>query len=76
MKSTLDKLAIGTSCTAIKVNGSDKIKNRFLDVGLTDDTKIECLFYGPRREINAYLIKGAIIAIRKEDAENIVININ
>ena len=47
----------------ILING--KMRNRLSSLGLIEGTYIKCLYrkYG----ISAYLIKGAVIALRKED---------
>ena len=68
MKNTLDKMLIGQKNTVIKVNDESNMKRRFLDIGLTSGTDVECVLSSYGGEMKAYSIKGAIIGIRKEDA--------
>lgn len=49
------------------------IRRRLLDIGLIEDTEIECLGRSPGGDPSAFLIRGAVIAIRSEDCGNILI---
>lgn len=49
------------------------IKRRLLDIGLIENTEIECLGRSPGGDPSAFLIRGAVIAIRSEDCRNILI---
>lgn len=73
MNQTLDTLAIGESgyVETIEIEGS--IRRRFLDIGLTPGCKVTCVLTSPSKNPSAYLIRGAIIAIRKEDAKGVLI---
>ena len=46
---------------------------RFLDIGLTENTLVECVGVSPLGDPAAYAIRGAVIAIRKTDSKNILI---
>ncbi len=48
-------------------------KRRILDLGIIPNTKIEALMKSPSGDPTAYLIRGAVIALRKEDAQGIYI---
>ena len=74
MKNTLDKMTINQKSTVKKINENTSMKRRFLDIGLTDGTEVECVLISYGEEMKAYLIKGSVIAIRKEDACEIEIN--
>lgn len=74
MKNTLDKMLIGQKNTVINVKDDSNMKRRFLDIGLTDGTTVECVLSSYGGEMKAYCIKGAVIGIRKEDACFIEIN--
>ena len=50
------------------------IRRRLLDIGLIENTEVECLGRSPGGDPSAYLIRGAVIAIRSEDCGNILIN--
>lgn len=57
-----------------KIDAMDKIKRRFLDLGIIPGTKITNLYESPFKDPKAYLIRGAIIALRKEDADYIQVS--
>lgn len=56
-----------------KLLSNDSIRRRLLDIGLIEDTEIECLGRSPSGDPSAYLIRGAVIAIRSEDCNNILV---
>ncbi len=72
-KTTLDKLLPFESGTVLYINDDSNIKSRFRDLGIIKDTEIKCLGKSPMGDPKAYLIRGSSIAIRNEDAKNIVI---
>lgn len=43
-------------------------RRRLLDIGITQGTKATCLFQSPSGDPKAYFIRGAVIALRTEDA--------
>lgn len=49
------------------------MRRRLLDIGLVKDTLVECIGRSPGGDPSAYLIRGAVIAIRSEDSKNIKI---
>ena len=49
------------------------MRRRLLDLGLVPGTLIECVGQSPSGDPKAYLIRGAAIALRSEDARNILI---
>lgn len=55
----------------VKCDGN--IKRRLLDMGLVNGTKIIPVLVSPSKDPRAFLVRGTIIAIRKEDAEKIQI---
>lgn len=52
---------------------SGKMRNRLSDLGLIEGTCVECLHRN--NGISAYLIRGAVIALRKEDTSLIKIKL-
>lgn len=70
-KFTMDKLKIGQSATVLKINTVGNMRRRFIDLGLIEGTAISCVGKSPAGDPKAYLIKGAVIAIRKEDSKSI-----
>ena len=43
------------------------MRRRFLDMGLIEDTRVECVGKSPLGDPSAYRIRGAVIAIRARD---------
>lgn len=70
---TLDNLCLGEKCKVKYLTAEGNIRRRMLDLGIVQDTEIEALTKSPSGDPIAYLIRGAVIAIRKEDAEMIFI---
>lgn len=58
---------------ALKLNGS--IRRRLLDIGLTEGAETVCLYQSPSGDPKAYFIRGAVIALRAEDAERIGVEV-
>lgn len=48
-------------------------KRRMLDLGIVPNTKIEAIMKSPSGDPTAYLVRGAVIAIRREEAEMIIL---
>ncbi len=71
---TLDCLKVG-EVGIVKSISNEEIKRRFLDIGLTVGTRVQCLLESPFHNPKAYLIKGATIAIRLDDAKNILVGV-
>ena len=49
------------------------IRRRLLDLGLTENTEVECVGKSFMGDPAAYLIRGAVIAVRNADAGKILI---
>jgi len=71
---TLDKLKITETALIDKVNITNSFRRRLLDLGFIKGSKITALYKSPSKNPTAYLIKGAVIAIRDEDAKKIKIS--
>ena len=50
------------------------MRRRLLDMGLIEGTKVSCLQKSPAGDPIAYLIRGAVIALREEDSSQIVVD--
>lgn len=51
------------------VHGS--MRRRLLDIGLCDGTEVQCVGRSPMGDPSAYLIRGAVIAIRSNDSRGV-----
>lgn len=47
------------------------MRRRLRDIGLVEGADVECIMVSPLNDPAAYLIKGAVIALRREDAASI-----
>lgn len=72
-KITLNNLKIGKSAKVIKINNMGSIRRRILDIGLTEGTIITAELASPFNDPIAYRIRNALIAIRKDDSKNIIV---
>ena len=68
---TLDRLDVGSSMRVLSLGGRDDMKRRLEDLGVVSGTRITCLMKSPLGDPHAYLIRGAVIAIRCDDARYI-----
>ena len=71
---TLNKLEINKTGYIEKLNCSESVKRRLLDLGLIKGTSITPLFVSPSGDPTAYEVRGSVIAIRVEDASLIDIS--
>ncbi len=55
--------------------GEENTKRRLLDLGLVKGTKVKPVLVSPSNGLRAYEFRSSLIAIRKEDAENISLEI-
>lgn len=58
---------------SLECNGN--IRRRLLDLGIVKGTSIIPVLKSPSGDPTAFLIRGSIIALRKEDANLILVNI-
>lgn len=71
---TLDLLPVNKVAEIISLKAKGIQRRRMLDLGLVNGAYIKALQRSPSLDPTAYLIKGTVIALRKEDAKNILIN--
>ncbi len=68
-------MQIGKKVIVRKVETEESIKRRLLDIGMIDGTEIECVLKSPFGDPHAYSIRGALIAIRNDDASSILVEL-
>lgn len=75
MKNTkcLNDISSGQTAIIKELRSAGNIRRRLLDIGLIENTKVECLGRSPCGDPIAFLIRGAVIAIRSEDCNDILI---
>lgn len=57
--------------TCLNISGG--MRRRLQDIGLIEGTKVRCLMHSPSGDPAAFLIRGAVIALRSEDSSRILI---
>ncbi len=71
----LSELGLGKSGYVTKIAKKSRINRRLLDIGMIPGTKVECVLISPASNPKAYMIRGAVVAIRNEDAIDIEISL-
>lgn len=69
----LSDLGIGRCGVVQALYSTGAIRRRLLEIGLVKHTRVECLGRSPGGDPAAYLIRGAVIAIRDEDSRNVIV---
>lgn len=70
---TLNRLPVGKFGKVKTLKAEGSIRRRLQDIGIIDGTMIECVQKSPAGDPIAYLIRGAVIALRSEDSSQIVL---
>ena len=73
-KTSLNTIKPGEHAIVSELISTGNMRRRLLDIGLIENTEIECVGRSPLGDPSAFLIRGAVIAIRSEDCKNIFIN--
>lgn len=73
MKETLslNDIKPNEKAVVLSVHLEGNLKRRLLDLGLIENTLVECVGKSPAGDPKAYLIRGAVIALRSEDSKKI-----
>ena len=69
----LNDMYIDEICYIDKVLTKGSIRQRFLDIGLIENTKVKCVLKSPSGDPKAFLIRDAVIAIRNDDCKDVFI---
>ena len=67
----LAALREGESGYVTELSASPAMELRLRDLGLVRGTRVTCVLQGPGGGLRAYLIRGALIALRKGDADGV-----
>lgn len=71
----LNDIKPGQHATVSSLRSTGSMRRRLLDIGLIKDTDVECLGRSPWGDPTAFLIRGAVIAIRSEDCRDILVHL-
>ena len=70
----LSEMRPGEYAKVLGLGKCGNMRRRLLDIGLVEDTLVECVGRSPGGGLSAYLIRGAVIALRPEDARQISVS--
>lgn len=73
---TLNEINPGQQAVVRELRSTGSMRRRLLDIGLINNTRVECLGRSPGGDPSAFLIRGAVIAIRSEDLKDILVMAN
>ncbi|MEL7567047.1 MAG: FeoA family protein [Dehalobacterium sp.] len=69
----LNFLPLGKKAKVKALTSDGKTRRRMLDLGLISETEVEVLQKSPLGDPIAYFIRGAVIALRSEEASKILV---
>ncbi len=69
----LFELKKGQKCLVDRILTKTDMRRRLLDIGLIENTPVECVEISPGGDPKAFMIRGAVIALRRDDCQNILI---
>ena len=67
----LSALREGESAYVTQVDAGPAMDRRLTDLGLVRGTRVTCILRSPAGDPCAYLIRGALIALRRADADGV-----
>lgn len=70
---TLCDLAPGESAVVESLSIGGSMRRRLLDIGLIEGTRVECVGTAPSGDPAAYRIRGAVVALRREDGRRVAV---
>jgi ferrous iron transport protein A len=71
---TLKDVNIGEHCIVDKIIASDAVKRRFMDLGITKGVEIYVQMQAPLKDPLMIKVRGYKLAIRKSEAELILVD--
>lgn len=67
----LSTLPVGESAYVTEITAQPAMARRLADLGLIRGTRVTCMIKSPAGDPRAYLIRGALIALRRSDADHV-----
>ncbi|MBQ8961373.1 MAG: ferrous iron transport protein A [Ruminococcus sp.] len=69
----LSELGVGQSCIVAGLTHTGAMRSRLCELGFVRGAQARCLMRSFSGDPSAYLICGAVIALRRQDAEKIAV---
>lgn len=73
METKLSDMAPGEGAIVSQIQAKGGMRRRLQDMGIIEGSAIECVMRSPLGDPSAYLVKGALIALRSNDAKEIAV---
>ena len=67
---------MGQRGTVSQLLSDTSMRRRLQDIGLIEGTKVECIQKSPSGDPIAFLIRGAVIALRTEDSSSVLMSLS
>lgn len=74
-KIPLNKIPVGKKARVSQLTSNGATRRRLLDLGIIDGTEIEPLFKSPSGNPVAYSVRGAVIALRTDESDRILVSV-
>lgn len=71
---SLYELPVGKSAIVESIQAEGVTRRRMLDLGLVPGTRVEALRVSPAGDPKAFRIRGTVIAFRKEEGAQVLVN--
>lgn len=71
----LSQVPMGRPARVTSLTCHGAARKRLLDLGLIDGTEVHPLFESPSGNPAAYLIRGAVIALRRDVSDNVLVTL-
>ena len=69
----LSELKCGEGAKVSRLMVSGGMRRRLLDIGMSPGAEVSCIGKSPFGDPSAYFIRGFAVAIRKRDADRVII---
>lgn len=69
----LNTVPEGTHALVRSLSVSGSMRRRLQDIGFIEGTRVECVQKSPAGDPVAYLVRGAVIALRSEDSSRVLV---
>ncbi|MBT9176273.1 MAG: hypothetical protein DDT20_00586 [Firmicutes bacterium] len=73
---SLAEMSVGQRGRVIYLGAKDRLRQKMLGLGLICATPVEVLHESPMQDPKAYCIRGAVIALRSEDASQVTVELD
>lgn len=71
---TLDMLNVGEEAVVASLSSEGAERRRMVDLGILPGTRIEVLMRSPLGDPIAYRVRGATVALRREQAKRVAVS--